>query len=247
MSVRVDAWGAGHPAPGEPALGILMLDTRFPRPIGDVGNAASFNFPVRYAIVQGASPERVVHEHAQGLLQPFIAAGQALIAQGCICITTTCGLLVRFQTALAQALPVPVMTSSLLQIAALEVDLPVGKRIGVVTIAAAHLDASSLAAAGARADTPIEGVDAGSEFAQRILNNDASLDIAQAERDVVAAAMRLTTRCPQVGALVLECTNMPPYRNAVQRATGLRVVDAQTAISAFWASLAPAAKSGWQD
>lgn len=247
MSVRVDASKASHPTPGGPALGVLMLETRFPRPVGDVGNAASFNFPVRYAIVRGASPERVVRRKAQGLLQPFIEAGQALVAQGCIGITTTCGFLVRFQSALAQALPVPVMTSSLLQIAALEARLPVGKRIGVVTIAAAYLDASCLAAAGAPADTPIEGVDAGSEFAQRILNNDASLDIAQAERDVVAAAMRLTARCPQVGALVLECTNMPPYRNAVQGATGLPVSDAQTAISAFWRSLAPAAQNGRQD
>lgn len=246
MRRRLDASGHSDLAPGVTALGVLMLDTRFPRPIGDVGNAASFNFPVRYAIVQGASPQRVVREQDQGLLQPFIEAGQALIAQGCIGITTTCGFLVRFQTALAQALPVPVMTSSLLQIAALEAGLRAGKRAGVVTIAAAPLDAACLAAAGARADTPVEGVDADSEFAQRILSNDASLDIVQAGRDVVAAALRLTARCPQVGALVLECTNMPPYRNAVRRATGLPVVDAQTAISAFWRSLAPAAQNGQQ-
>ena len=221
-----------------PALGVLMLDTRFPRPLGDVGNPASFDFPVRYAVVQGASPQRVVLEQAAGLLPPFIDAAQALIAQGCIGITTTCGFLVRFQSALAQALPVPVMTSSLMQIAAVEADLPAGQRAGVITIAAAQLDAACLAAAGARADTPVEGVEADSEFAQRILNNDATLDVAQAGRDVVAAALRLTARCPQVGALVLECTNMPPYRDAVQRATGLPVVDAQTAVSAFWRSIA---------
>ncbi len=222
-----------------PALGVLMLDTRFPRPPGDVGNPASFDFPVRYAVVQGASPQRVVREQAAGLLPPFIDAAHALIAQGCIGIATTCGFLVRFQNALAQVLPVPVMTSSLMQIAAVETGLPAGKRAGVITIAAAQLDAACLVAAGARADTSVEGVEADSEFAQRILNNDATLDLAQAERDVVAAALRLTARCPHVGALVLECTNMPPYRDAVRRATGLPVVDAQMAISAFWRSLAP--------
>ncbi len=229
-----------------PALGVLMLDTRFPRPLGDVGNPASFDFPVRYAVVQGASPQRVVCEQAEGLLLPFIEAGRELIGQGCIGIATTCGFLVRFQSALAQALPVPVMTSSLLQIAALEAGLPAGQRAGVITIAAAQLDAACLAAAGARADTPVEGVEADSEFAQRILNNDATLDLAQAGRDVVAAALRLTARCPQVGALVLECTNMPPYRDAVQRATGLAVVDAQTAVSAFWRSLALSPQSRQQ-
>ena len=221
-----------------PALGVLMLDTRFPRPLGDVGNPASFDFPVRNAMVQGASPQRVVREQAEGLLLLFIEAAHELIAQGCIGIATTCGFLVRFQSALAQALPVPVMTSSLLQIAALEACLPAGQCAGVITIAAAQLDAACLVAAGARADTPVEGVEAESEFAQRILNNDATLDLAQAGRDVVAAALRLTARCPQVGALVLECTNMPPYRDAVQRATGLPVVDARTAVSAFWRSLA---------
>lgn len=221
-----------------PALGVLMLDTRFPRPLGDVGNPASFDFPVRNAMVQGASPQRVVREQAEGLLLLFIEAAHELIAQGCIGIATTCGFLVRFQSALAQALPVPVMTSSLLQIAALEAGLPAGQCAGVITIAAAQLDAACLVAAGARADTPVEGVEADGEFAQRILNNDATLDVAQAGRDVVAAALRLTARCPQVGALVLECTNMPPYRDAVQRATGLPVVDAQTAVSAFWRSLA---------
>ena len=193
---------------------------------------------MRYAVVQGASPQRVVHEQAEGLLLPFIDAAHELIAQGCIGIATTCGFLVRFQSALAQALPVPVMTSSLMQIAAVEADFSAGQRAGVITIAAAQLDAACLAAAGARTDTPVEGVEADSEFARRILNNDATLDVAQAGRDVVAAALRLTARCPQVGALVLECTNMPPYRDAVQRATGLPVVDAQTAVSAFWRSLA---------
>ena len=230
-----------------PSLGVLMLDTRFPRPVGDVGNPASFDFPVRYAVVAGASPQRVVHGPADDLLQAFIEAGRALIGQGCIGITTSCGFLVRFQPALGLALPVPVMTSSLLHIAALEANLPPGKRAGVLTIAAANLDAACLEAAGARPDTPVEGVDADGEFAQRILNNDAMLDHAQAERDVVAAAQRLIARCPEIGALVLECTNMPPYRNAVQRATGLPVIDAQTAIKAFWRSLTEAQQNRLKD
>ena len=233
--------------PDPPSLGVLMLDTRFPRPLGDVGNPASFDFPVRYAVVAGASPQRVVRGPADDLLQAFIEAGRALIAQGCIGITTTCGFLVRFQGALGLALPVPVMTSSLLHIAAIEANLPSGKRAGVVTIAAANLDAACLEAAGARPDTPLEGMPADSEFARRILNNDATLDYAQAERDVVAAAQRLVARCPAVGTLVLECTNMPPYRKAVQHATGLPVVDAQTAIKAFWRSLSGAQRGRLKD
>lgn len=220
-----------------PSLGVLTLETRFPRPLGDVGNPASFEFPVRYKVVPGASPQRVVRERAQGLLQPFIDAGLELIEQGCIGITTTCGFLVLFQSELAAALPVPVMTSSLLQIAEAERRLPHRQRAGVVTISAESLDAAHLAAAGARADTPVEGVDADGELARRILNDEQMLDVVQAGHDVVAAAQRLMARCPEVGALVLECTNMPPYADAVRRVTGLPVYDALTAINVFWQTL----------
>lgn len=222
----------------QPALGVLMLETRFPRPRGDVGNPGSFAFPVRYQVVAGASPRRVVREEAAGLLQPFIDAGHALIAQGCVGITTSCGFLVLFQRALAAALQVPVLTSSLLQIAGIERSLPAGRRAGVVTISAESLGPAHWAAADARADTPVQGVAPESEFAQRILGDQPQLDVAQAERDVVAAAQQLIARHPEVGALVLECTNMPPYADAVRRATGLPVFDALSAIEAFWHGIA---------
>ena len=49
-------------------VGILMLDTIFPRVPGDVGNAATWPFPVLYHVVQGASPQRVVCDRAEGCL-----------------------------------------------------------------------------------------------------------------------------------------------------------------------------------
>ena len=211
-------------------LGVLMLETRFPRPLGDIGNPASFTFPVRYKLVRGASPERVVRERAAGLLDPFIGAARELIDEGCNAITTSCGFLVLFQDALAAALPVAVMTSCLLQLPAIEKRLPPGKRAGVLTIDSASLTQDHLAAAGAQVDTPIEGTQSGVEFTRRILGNEATLDIDLARQDIVDAALRLTTRHPEVAALVLECTNMPPYADAVRRATGLPVFDALTAI-----------------
>ena len=49
-------------------VGILMLDTFFPRIPGDMGNATTWPFPVLYRVVKGASPERVVLNQAAGLL-----------------------------------------------------------------------------------------------------------------------------------------------------------------------------------
>ncbi|HTT12631.1 MAG TPA: aspartate/glutamate racemase family protein [Burkholderiaceae bacterium] len=220
-------------------LGILMLATRFPRLPGDIGNPASFAFPVRYRRVEGASALRVVRERDDDLLARFVAAGRALAEEGAVGIATSCGFLAALQPRLAAALPVPVATSSLLQAAWIAPALPAGRCVGIVTIDADALDASQLAGVGAALDLPIEGVDPTGEFATGILGDAVTLDPAAAERDVVDAARRLVARRPDVAAIVLECTNMPPYRTAVHRATGRPVYDVVTMLEWFWRGLQP--------
>jgi len=226
-----------QPPTRPPHLGILMLATQFPRPPGDIGNPASFAFPIRYRRVNAASPLRVVRDRARGLLDQFQAAGIELAEGGAIGIATSCGFLAMFQRELAAALRVPVATSSLLQATWLTPMLPAGRKVGIVTIDADALDADQLAGVGAPADLPVEGVDPAGEFATRILGDHTMLDLAAAERDVVEAALRLTRRHPEVAAIVLECTNMPPYSKAVRRATHLPVYDVLTMLEWFWRGL----------
>ena len=202
-------------------LGVLMLDTRFPRVVGDIGNPATFDFPLRYRIVRGASPQRVVREGDPALLQPFIDAGRALVDDGATAITASCGFLVLFQRELQAALPVPVWTSSLLLLAGLN-------GAGIVTVDAASLTRDHLRAAGAAPETPIEGLAAGCAFQRTLLNDEATLDIDDARTETVAAALRLTARHPRLSTIVLECTNMPPYADAVRDATGCTVLDITT-------------------
>jgi hypothetical protein len=214
-------------------LGILMLDTRFPRPPGDVGNPQTYEragIPARFATVAGASPQRVVQQADPALLQPFVEAARALEREGASMVSTSCGFLAAHQAALAHAVAVPVVTSSLLQVARLP-------RAGIVTIDAASLTPAVLAGAGVPAGTPVQGVAPGCEFQRRILSNEAAMDLAQAEQDVVAAAMQLVRHHPGISDIVLECTNMPPYRDAVARATGRPVHDIETLLLAQWAAL----------
>ncbi len=219
-------------------LGVVMLDTAFPRPPGDIGNAATFAGPVLYRVVAGASPQRVVVERDRALLAPFIAAARDLAAAGADAIATSCGFLALFQRELEAALDVPVWSSSLLLVKALDVRLAAsGQRAGIVTADAASLGADHLAAAGAPADTPIEGLSIASAFRRTLLDNRAELDIDEARRATVAAALRLVERHPEVGAIVLECTNMPPYAAAVRAATGRPVHDIITLIAARLASV----------
>ncbi|MBT0569770.1 aspartate/glutamate racemase family protein [Curvibacter sp. CHRR-16] len=217
-----------NPAPA--FLGILMLDTQFPRPVGDVGNAETFaraGIPVRYTIVRGASPQRVIKEADPTLLEPFVDAARELVAQGASMISTSCGFLAAYQSFLSEQVSVPVLTSSLLQGA--WVPLP-----GIVTIDAASLTDAILGQAGVPPNTPVQGIEPGCEFHRRLLGNELQLDVVEAERNVVDAAMALVARHPEVRSIVFECTNMPPYRDAVIRATGRPVFDIETLLVSAW-------------
>ncbi len=211
-------------------LGVLMLDTRFPRPTGDAGNPASFSMPVRFVRVQGATPQRVVRQGDAALLQAFIAAARELANQGARAITTSCGFLIAHQVALQTAVNVPVWTSSLLK-------LPELARPGVVTVDAESLRPAHLRAAGATVSTPVEGLASGCSFQRTLLEDLPTLDAAQAEHEVVAAAQRLVQRHPELDSLVLECTNMPPYAAALARATGLPVHHLLTLVHERWNAL----------
>ncbi len=221
-------------------LGILMLEARFARIPGDMGNAETWPFPVLYRVVAGASPERVVLRGAAGLLDDFIAAARDLVAQGAEAITTNCGFLALFQRELAEAVGVPVATSALLQVPWVQALLPKGQRVGVVTVSAGSLSPQHLAAAGVPADTPIVGTEGGRAFFRTlILGETEDLDVAAAEADILDAGAELVRRHPDVGAIVLECTNMPPYAAALRRALDRPVFDIYSLVTWLRAGVRP--------
>ena len=220
-------------------IGILMLEARFPRIPGDMGNAQTWEFPVLYRVVPGASPHRVVRERAAGLLEPFVAAARSLVADGAEAITTNCGFLSLFQAELAAAQPVPVLTSALQQVRGVNALLPSGKVAGILTISNTSLSQDHLTAAGVPPGTPIGSTEDGQEFTRAILGNESTLDIEAARQDNVAAARALQQAHPNLGAMVLECTNMPPYAEDIAAATGLPVFSMVTFVNWLHAGLAP--------
>lgn len=221
-------------------LGILTLDTAFPRIRGDVGCAQTFDFPVRYATPKGADPELVVHRRDDSMLPVFVAAALELVDAGACGIATTCGFLARWQDDLTAALPVPVLTSALLQAGLVARTLPKGRRVGVVTYSAGDLTPELCAIAGLPAATPVAGVDPNGVFARTIRHGAGKLDREAMARDVAEAARGLAGANRDLGAIVLECANMPPYRPEVEAATGLPVYDAAQLMAWFHAGLAAA-------
>ena len=208
-------------------VGILMLDTRFPRVAGDMGNAGTFPFPVRYHRVTGADPDLVVRRGAAGLLDRFVDGARQLEREGVGAITTNCGFLVKFQRELAACVRVPVFTSSLLMVPLVYRLLPPGQRVGVMTVNAPSLGPEHLAGAGIGPDVAIAvaGLETEKEFTRVLLGDEMELDVELAREEHVRVARKLVADHPDIGAIVLECTNMPPYTADVQRATGRPVFD----------------------
>jgi len=207
------------------AIGIMVLDTRFPRVPGDVGNASTYSFPVRLKVVKGATVERVVKKADPTLLPLFIKAARELEAEGVRAITTSCGFLIIFQDELAKAVRVPVFTSSLIQVPL--VHKMVGGRVGIVTADAGSLTEMHLRKAGIDPSIPvaIAGLENEEEFSRAILGNSPDMDVEKIEAEVVKVSKRLVSEHPDVKAIVFECANLPPYAKAVQDATGLPVFD----------------------
>lgn len=221
-------------------VGILMLDTRFPRIPGDMGNAATFAFPVRYHRVTGAAPDLVVRRGAAALLPAFLEGARALEREGVGAITTNCGFLAKFQAELASAVRVPVFTSSLMLVPLVHRMLPPGRRVGILTVNAASLGPEHLAGAGVDPGVPVAvaGLEGEKEFTRVLLDDELVLDVDAARAEHVRVARRLAAEHPDLGAIVLECTNMPPYAGDIQLETGLPVFDIVSLVTMVHGALA---------
>lgn len=215
-------------------LGILMLDTRFPRIVGDIGNAASFDYPVIFLRMEGIGSADAVTTHPDRprILAALKSNAEALAAEGAVGLSTSCGFLALYQDDLSAVSPVPVATSALLHIKAMK-----GKKVGVITASAKNLTAAHFEAVGAPANTPFVGLPEDSSFAGTFLRNGLTLDRAVVEREVVAAGRDLVARHPGIDTVVLECTNLPPYKKALEQALGLPVYDVLDLLNGFYAGL----------
>lgn len=212
-------------------VGVVMVDTDLPRPLGDIGHAGSLGFPVSYAVAHGARPQDMVATGRADGVEAFIESAKGLVTMGVDSITTSCGLMARHQRRLTEELDVPVASSSLLTASLVLRVLPSTARLGILTIDSGalrdggHFDGVGLTD-DERARISIAGMEGADHFHSAIMDDEAELDLARATEEVVAAAARLLRDDPAVGALLLECTNLSPYAPALRRATRLPVWDA---------------------
>jgi hypothetical protein len=207
-------------------IGILMLESSFPRIPGDTGNASSFRYPVRLRPVKGADHQRLILERDPTLLVPFIEAARDLEAEGVKAITTNCGFLALFQEQLAESVRVPVFTSSLMMVPIISRMLSPDQKLGIMTVNASALTEAHYNGVGWSSKDyriTVAGMEHEPLFTRVLQEDHQEFEVEQMESDMINVAKRLVTEHPDVAAILFECTNMPPYSHAVQQAVRLPV------------------------
>lgn len=206
-------------------LGILMLDTSFPRILGDAGNANSYTFPTKISAVSGADSLDVVRDGKPKaeLVAAFCDAAVELEKQGAKAIISTCGFLISIQDEIQEKIAIPVMVSSLSLYHFVYETLKI-KNVGILTASSRDLGHLALKAANIkRADVEILGFEDCEAFTSAILqskdNQPNHIDAAAIEQAAVEKSKQMISRRPDLGAFLLECGNLPPYTKAIANAT----------------------------
>ncbi|MBU0464335.1 MAG: aspartate/glutamate racemase family protein [Proteobacteria bacterium] len=213
------------------SIGILILDASYPCIPGNIGNASTFPFAVRYEKVQGASIDRLLNQQDTDLVSPFIDAALKLYNSGVRAITGACGFMALFQQEVAASINIPVFLSSLLQIPFMY--QITGKKIGIITADASCLKPKHFTSTGIPDGLPmvIAGMENQPEFRDAILKEKGSLDSLKIQNEIVEVARELVRNNPDIGTILLECSDLPPYAHVVQNEVGLPVFDFFTMIN----------------
>ena len=222
----------GYPYSGE-AIGILMFDNRrYPMAPGNVGNASSYDYPVRLKVVKGLTwyPP---HADQWGEPRPqevdlLVDAAKELEQEGVRAIVTCCGFFSTVQDVLAAAVAVPVFTSPLILLPMLQRMISPSASIGVFTASKPHLDDSFFRAAGVADMSRIQvfGAESSSEFmATHLGGTRTDLDMSLLEQQLVDIAGAFADANPDLGMILLECTTFPSFAAVIQQRVGLPIVD----------------------
>lgn len=215
-------------------IGIVMQKDDLFRLPGDVGNATTFPFPVRYKLVNGVRPDDLKNpELALRHKASFVQAAKKLEEEGVRAITGGCGYLAIYQKVLSRAVAIPVFTSSLLQVPMVSSLLRRGQKVGIITADAQALSEDYFEAVGWSSRTiPIAVAGMDSEAFRALQDSEETIEHVAKRREalVVGLARELVRKNPDVGAIVLECTNFPPHTGAIQDAVRLPVFDLITLI-----------------
>lgn len=193
---------------------------------GNSTHPETFDFPVKYSRIKGANIHTILENPCQNVLQSMMDEARRMEDRGILAITTSCGFNAVFQGELADSVNVPVFTSSLMQIPLVQTMLGTKQSVGVITAKKSALTGKHLKSAGIKNQDRIhiQGLEDSTEWNKIFLSPDEDIDIPIVENDVVHIACSMM-KTADIGAFVLECTDLPPFADTIRKATGRPVFD----------------------
>lgn len=212
-------------------IGVLSLESYFPKPPGHIKNPSGLDFTTSYEILEGITVPDLLRNPNELMLQKVIAGAKKLENSGVKAITGSCGFLALYQNEIVNNVNIPVFVSSLIQLPLIYA--MTNSPVGVLTASKSSLTDQHLTAVGAK-HVPIitQGMDNSSEFAAVILRNERhDMDLVKIADEVIEAGKKIQKQDPSVKAIVLECTDMPPYAHYIQSELNLPIFDLTTLAS----------------
>ncbi len=225
--ITKDQWVSGY------TVGIMLLDVHYPLMPGNVVNADTYNFPVRHAWVPGANQARM-HSGDDTLLPSLIATAEQLEVEGCRAICGACGYFGHFQRRVAEAIDVPVYLSSIVQIPWIRAGLKPSQKIGVLCADGHNLTPALFKECYAsQEDFDACVVKSAGELPEfsALMERRGHFDNGIIRQELIGLARQIMEENENIGAFLLECSDMPPYSADIQRAVNLPVFDFITLIN----------------
>jgi hypothetical protein len=142
-------------------------------------------------------------------------------------ITTSCGFLSPFQNELDEVCDVPFISSSLRQLEHLK-NIYKPPELQIITFDAAKLGPTHLPIGCEAFNKSVCGLNSDAHLKSIIENNISHIDISKATADI-CAVVRANKKKSTKGIL-LECTNLPPYKIDIRRISDVPIYDILTAI-----------------
>tara|TARA_R110001592_G_scaffold5535_5_gene30495 strand:+ start:943 stop:1662 length:720 start_codon:yes stop_codon:yes gene_type:complete len=194
--------------------------------LGNSTNPDTFQFPVKYSRIKGANIHTILESPCQNTLKSMIHEAKKMEKLGIKAITTSCGFNAIFQRELADSVNVPVFTSSLMQVPIVQNMLGKHQTLGVITAKKSALSTDHLRNVGINSDVSlhIEGLETCTEWNKMFLSPNDEIDLVKVERDLIDIVSLMMKRS-DIGAFILECTDLPPFADVIRKATGRPVFD----------------------
>lgn len=223
------------------SVGILCLDEcSYPVLPGNVANLTTYNFPVVTKVVKNCTQERI-HIGDPSLIDDILKAAKQMEEEGAKAICGACGFFGNFQSQVAEAVDIPVFLSSIIQIPWIKTGLKSNQQIGVLTADAEGISESLLQSCGVNCTDNIVLKDLKelSEFSA-IIDSRGNFDNQKLQEEVLQATSEMMDDNPDIGAILLECSDLPPYAADIQNIAHKPVFDFITMIN--WVHMATAQK-----